>query len=574
MFKYQRMKSKIYYFMSIVLTLMFLNGCEDYLDPEVVTYETYEQVTESYNYTKQRLASVYSSVQPGFVRVGGAMMASASDEAEHTLETSPIQQFNVGSWNAYSNPDDVWAQYYRGIYKANQYLVSADSVNLDVFRLDPEQQEVYELYVKEIERWKSEARFLRAFFYFELVKRYGGVPIITEAGSIDQDFSLVKRNTLEECINFITEECDACVNLLPERAATFEDMGRATKGAALALKSRTLLYAASDLFNSRSWASGYANQELISLSGDRQAKWQDAANAAKSVIDLVRAGYSLAADYEVLFGPAGFNQSEVIFTDRDGNSNSFEIANFPIGYELGNSGTTPSQNLVDAYEDRTGLPITDPGSIYNPADPFANRDPRLKATIVTNTAMFYNRPVEPFTGGLDGPPIAHASRTGYYLNKYVNQGLDLEAGQTSVHSWIIFRLAEIYLNYAEALNEYDPGNTDIASYVNRIRSRAGMPSLPSGLSQDEMRERIRHERRIELAFEDHRLWDLRRWMKAEEVLSAPIKGVQITLNPADTTYTYQNVIVENRVFQPKMYLYPIPQSEIAIATGLIQNPQW
>src|SRR6056297_1362262 len=155
MFKYQRMKSKIYYFTSIVLTLIFLNGCEDYLDPEVVTYETYDQVTESYNYTKQRLSSVYSSIQPGFVRVGGAMMASASDEAEHTLETSAIQQFNVGSWNAYSNPDNVWAQYYRGIYKANQYMVSADSVNLDVFRLDPEQQEVYELYVEEIERWKS-----------------------------------------------------------------------------------------------------------------------------------------------------------------------------------------------------------------------------------------------------------------------------------------------------------------------------------------------------------------------------------------------------------------------------------
>jgi len=501
-------------------------------------------------------------------------MASASDEAEHTLETSAIQQFNVGSWNAYSNPDDVWAQYYRGIYKANQYMVSADSVNLDVFRLDPEQQEVYELYVKEIERWKSEARFLRALFYFELVKRYGGVPIITEAGSLDQDFSLVKRNTLEECIKFITDECDACAGLLPERAASFEDMGRATKGAALALKSRTLLYAASDLFNSSSWASDYANPELIVLSGDRQAKWQDAANAAKAVIDLARAGYSLANNYEDLFGPAGFNQSEVIFTDRDGNSNNFEIANFPIGYELGSSGTTPSQNLVDAYEDRTGLPIKDPGSIYNPADPYSNRDPRLKATIVTNTSMFYNRPVEPFTGGLDGPPIAQASRTGYYLNKYVNQGLDLEAGQTSVHSWIIFRLAEIYLNYAEALNEYDPGNSDIASYVNRVRSRAGMPGLSAGLSQDEMRERIRHERRIELAFEDHRLWDLRRWMEAEEVLSAPIEGVQITLNPADTTYTYQKVVVENRVFQPKMYLYPIPQSEIAIATGLIQNPIW
>lgn len=568
------MKSKIKYLLSIVLLLPLLPGCEDYLDPEVVTYETYEQVTSSYNYTRQRLASVYSNIQPGFTRVGGAMLASASDEAEHTLETSPVHQFNVGSWNAYSNPDDVWAQYYRGIYKANEYMVSADSVNLDVYRLDPEQQEVYENYVEEIERWKYEARFLRALFYFELVKRYGGVPIIKTAGSIDQDFSLVKRNTLQECIDFITSECDACADFLPPRAATFEDMGRATQGAALALKSRVLLYAASDLFNNTSWASGYSNPELISLSGDRQAKWQEAADAAKAVIDLTRAGYSLAGSYADLFGSSGYNQPEVIFSDREGNSNYFEIANFPIGYELGNSGTTPSQNLVNAYEDRTGLPITDPGSIYNPDDPYANRDPRLKATIVTNYSMFYNRRVEPYRGGLDGPPIAQATRTGYYLNKYVNQGLDLETGQTSVHSWIIFRLAEIYLNYAEALNEYDPGNSDIASYVNQIRSRAGMPGLPSGLSQDEMRERIRHERRIELAFEEHRVWDVRRWMIAEDVLSAPLEGVQITYNPADTTFTYQDVVIENRVFRPAMYLYPIPQSEIAIATGLVQNPLW
>lgn len=568
------MKSKIKYLLSIVLLILLLTGCEDYLNPEVITYETYEQVTSSYNYTRQRASSVYSAIQPGFVRTGGAMLASASDEAEHTLETSPIHQFNVGSWNAYSNPDNVWAQYYRGIYKANQFMVSADSVNLDVYKLDPEKQEVYKNYVTEINRWKYEVRFLRALFYFELVKRYGGVPVITRAGSIDQEFSLIKRNTLEECIDFLTIECDSCAMFLPARTATFEDMGRATKGAALALKSRVLLYAASDLFNTDSWTSGYANPELISLSGDRQTRWEEAANAAKAVIDLNKAGYSLIKNYEDLFGSNGFNQSEVIFCDREENSNYFEIANFPIGFELGNSGTTPSQNLVDAYEDRTGLPITDPSSIYDPEKPYANRDPRLNATIVTNYSMFYNRPVECFRGGLDGPPLAHASRTGYYLKKYVNQGLDLQIGQTSVHSWIIFRLAEVYLNYAEALNEYDPGNPDIASYINRIRDRAGMPDLPTGLSQDQMRERIRHERRIELAFEEHRIWDLRRWMTAEEVLSAPLEGVQITLNPTDTTFSYKKVIVENRVFKPAMYLYPIPQSEIAIATGMVQNPLW
>jgi len=569
------MKNQIIHLLGVVLLLSLFAGCEDYLDPEVITYESYEQVTSSYNYTRQRLASVYSELQPGFVRIDGAMLASASDEAEHTLETSAIHQFNVGSWNAYSNPDDVWAQYYRGIYKANQFLVSADSVNLDVYKYDSEQQEVYQNYLEEINRWRYEARFLRALFYFELIKRYGGVPVITTAGSIDQDFSLVTRNTLEECIRFVTDECDSCAKVLPARPAQFEELGRVTRGAALALKSRMLLYAASELFNNYSWASGYSNPELVSLSGDRQVRWQEAADAAKAVIDLSTAArYSLSDNYGDLYGSDNFRNSEVIFCDRAENSNNFEIASFPIGFKLGNSGTTPSQNLVDAYEDITGLPITDPESVYDPENPFSNRDPRLKATILTNNTVFYNRPVECFNGGLDGPPIARATRTGYYLNKYVNQGLDLETGQTSVHSWIILRLAEIYLNYAEALNEYNPGNPDIGAYVNEVRERAGMPDLPAGLSQGEMRDRIRHERRIELAFEEHRIWDLRRSMIATEVLSSPLEGMQITRNPADSTFSYQKVIVENRVFKPEMYLYPIPQSEIAIATGLIQNPLW
>lgn len=569
------MKSQIHISLGMVLLLSLLIGCEEYLDPQVITYESYDQVTTSYNYTKQRLASIYSDIQSGFVRIDGAMLASASDEAEHTLETSSIHQFNIGSWNAYYNPDDVWAHYYRGIYKANQFLVSADSVDLDQYRLDPEKQQVYQTYLEEINRWKYEARFLRAFFYFELIKRYGGVPIITSAGSFDQDFSLVNRNSLEECIRFVADECDSCANVLPDRPKQLDDLGRATKGAALALKSRTLLYAASDLFNKSSWASGYPNAELISLSGDRQVRWKEAADAAKALINISAAArYALSDNFEDLYGSENFREREVIFCDRAGNSNDFEIANFPIGYKLGNSGTTPSQNLVDAYEDITGLPITDPGSVYDPEDPYANRDPRLHATILTNNSMFYNRPVESFVGGLDGPPISHATRTGYYLNKYVNQGLDLETGQTSVHSWIIFRLAEIYLNYAEALNEYAPGNPDIAAYVNEVRARAGMPDLPAGLNQGEMRERIRHERRIELAFEEHRIWDLRRWMMAPEVLSAPLEGIQITRNPADSTFSYQKVIVENRVFRPEMYLYPIPQSEIAIATGLMQNPLW
>ncbi|MDX9880602.1 MAG: RagB/SusD family nutrient uptake outer membrane protein [Prolixibacteraceae bacterium] len=566
---------KKYYISAVIAVLtFFLTGCESYLDRDITTYLTFDQVTKSYDYTKNRVAAVYGNLPVGFTPIDGAMMASASDEAEHTLETSAIHQFNIGSWNAFSNPDWSWGSCYRGIRKANQFLVSADSVNLDIYKYDPTKEETYKFYKAEIKRWKYEVRFLRAFFHYELMKRYGGIPIQTSAGSIDDDLSATRRNSLAECIKFITDECDTVARVLPEKHLN-EDLGRITKGAALALKSRVLLYAASDLYNTPAWAGGYANPELISLTGDRQARWKAAADAAKEVIDLAGAGYALSPDYPGLFGPSGFLDPEVIFCVRGFASNYFELANVSVGFNNGQSGTTPSQNLVDAYEMNNGKAITDPDSGYDPQNPYANRDPRLQMTVVTNNSQFKGRAIQCWRGGLDGPPIARTSRTGYYLKKYVNENLNLVTGETSVHSWIVFRLAEIYLNYAEALNEYDPGNADIKKYVELVRQRPGvnMPALPDGMNQSQMRERIRNERKVELAFEDHRLWDARRWMQAPAILGAPLRGVKVTKN-AIGTFNYQVITVENRAFAPEMYFYPIPQSEIFIAGGLVQNPLW
>lgn len=572
------MKSKKYFIRctSTILILLLLVACEDYLNRELSTDLDYTQVTESYTYTGYRLSSIYSVLRSGFNVVDGAMMASASDEAEHTLETSNVQMFNIGSWNPYSNPDVAWVEYYIGIRRVNQFLVSVDNINLDLYKFDPSpaQQAVYTSRLAEIKRWKYEARFLRAFFYFELVKRYGGVPLLTSAGSIIDDYGSITRNTLTECLQFITDECDSTASILPVTYAA-ADLGRATKGAALALKSRALLYAASDLFNTPSLATGYAHPELISLTGDRQVRWQAAADAAKSVIDLAGTGYQLSTSYSGLFGTATFSNAEVIFCRRNDATNSFEIANYPIGFYLGQSGTTPSQNLVDAYEMTNGKLITEQDSEYDPQDPYINRDPRLAMTILTNNSMFKGRRIESWQGGLDGKPIANATKTGYYLKKYLNADINLITNTTSVHSWIFFRLAEIYLNYAEALNECQPGHEDIELYVNKVRQRSGvsMPALTTGLTQSEMRDKIRHERRIEFAFEDHRLWDLRRWMLASTHLATPLKGMHITKN-TDGTFNYEVIDVENRVFQSKMYLYPIPQNEILIAGGLIQNPSW
>lgn len=570
------MKRKLYILGILTLPLLFLVSCENYLNRELSTDLTYQEVTKQYAYSRSRVASIYTDLQLGFLKCDGAMMASASDEAEHTLETSDVQKFNYGSWNATSNPDNVWSAFYKGIRKANQFLISADSINLDLYKYDPlpAQQTVYLSRLAEIKNWKYEVRFLRAFFYFELVKRYGGVPLLTSALNMDANIAEIKRNSLSECIQFIVNECDSAASVLPVTYSA-TDLGRATKGAALALKSRVLLYAASDLFNTPTWAGSYSNPELISLTGDRQQKWQAAAAAAKAVIDLAGTGYSLPA-YGTVFGTTTFSNAEVIFCRRAGATNTFEVANYSVGYDLGQSGTTPSQNLVDAYEMKTtGKGILEAGSGYNPLDPYANRDPRLGMSVIVNNTTWKSRPIEIWDGGRDGKGITNATRTGYYLKKYVNEGLNLITNTTSVHSWVFIRLAEIYLNYAEALNEAAPGNADIKTYVDKVRQRTGvaMPVLPAGLTQTQMREKIRNECRVEFAFEDHRLWDVRRWMIAESVLSAPLKGMQITKN-TDGTFNYTVVNVENRVFEPKMYFYPIPQNEIFTATGLVQNPLW
>ncbi len=561
------MKRVINIFNIIPLLLLFMS-CENILEREVVLSLTEEQVKRTYDDTQKRANAVYTYLPDGFFYIDDAMMASASDEAEHTIESSAVHKFNVGAWNQLDNPDNAWERNFKGIRDANLFLVNSDSVKMEYLRLDPNpaQQIVYQTRLANIKNWKYEVRFLRAFFYFELVKRYGGVPIIEKPIDLDENYKNINRNSLADCINFIVNECDSTANMLPVNYSD-SDLGRVTKGAALALKSRVLLYAASDLFN----ASGNENSELVSLSGDRSAKWQAAADAAKALIDMDGSGYTLAGNYTNLFRT--YNSSEIILARRSGSSNRFEKAHYPVGYDLGNSGTTPSQNLVDDYEMTDGSKF-DWNNPDHAANPYSNRDPRLKYTILTNNTQFKGRPVECWVGGLDGPGKPRATKTGYYLNKYVDPNLDLLQNKTSVHTWILIRLAEIYLNYAEALNEYQPGHPDIKKYVDMVRQRNGvnMPPIPDGLSQSEMSDRIRNERRIELAFEGHRFWDVRRWMIGTTTLNKPLKGVKIQKN-ADDSFSYEVITVENREFTERMYLYPIPQNDLNIA-GWEQNPLW
>jgi hypothetical protein len=628
-------KKTIYWAVSVWLALALQwSSCNDLLDPEVIQGGLVLENDVIYNYdnTEKTANAIYSFLPDGLYYISDALLACASDEADFSLETHPIQKFNTGAWNAVANPDNAWAKNYQGIYAVNLFLVNVDSIDMDYLKYDPARQEEYRTKLSNIDRWKYEVRFLRAFFYFELIKRYGGVPIITAPLHLESDYTAFQRDSLSKCVAFIVEECDSVANQLPVEYVEGSDLGRVTRGAALALKSRLLLYAASDLWNDPSWAGGYEHPEYISLTDNksRESRWLEAAEAADAVIRLPGAGYALNPSsnggYSGLFArntlgdSAFYKNAEVIFARRYGNSNWFETVNYPVGFALANGGVTPTGNMVDAYEKIVGGRGVqfDWSNSDHASKPYADRDPRMEASILINNATFNEREIEAWPGGIDGKGITRATKTGYYLKKYVAPNLNLTEGNQDAHRWIFFRLGEIYLNYAEAINEAlgPNGKTANASLTARtaitnLRRRAPMPAVLASITQDGLRDLIRNERRVELAFEDHRLWDVRRWMTAPEALNVPVSGVNISVvsetpimeaqldennqvvfdAKGDTVWVQsinqkygiprflrefsytENPLVENRKFDTKMYFYPIPLKDLKIA-GWAQNPLW
>lgn len=239
-------------FISVAIgTALTLCSCNNFLDREEDSFIDKTATFDSYNRTQRYLTYAYSLLPNGLNRFSsGAMQAAATDDAEFAIETANIQQFNNGSWNALSNPDDNWARFFSGISKCCTLLENTDHINLDITRLDPDKQVEYANNLKDIRMWRAEARFLRAYFHFELLKRYGPIPIITSTLSINENYENTPRPTMKEVVDFIAKECDMAADTLeltPWRNVN-DAFGRATKGAALALKSRLLLYAASPLY--------------------------------------------------------------------------------------------------------------------------------------------------------------------------------------------------------------------------------------------------------------------------------------------------------------------------------------
>jgi len=461
--------------------------------------------------------------------------------------------------------------------------------------------------VDNIEKLRAEVRFLRAFFYMELVKRYGGVSLVTKVLTQEEAFGLT-RDSFDACIEFIVSECDSVYPHLTNHYFNYgrsgtspvgrgdggsdnSRLGRIEKPAAKALKLRALLYAASPLHN--------PSNDL--------ARWARAAEAGQEIFDDPQCAHIrfLNGSYRDLFHSQFTNltltprrdaMSGIIMTRPfQRNGDSFERANYPVGMINGGGGvTSPSQNLVDAYEMRaTGLPITDPQSGYNSDHPFEGRDPRLLLTVVVNgSQMGLNtdnspRVVQSFQGGSDGIGARFgATTTGYYLRKMVIENFNLAVGGSRSKSWVFMRYAEVLLNFAEAMNEaFGPDakpaivggsfSKSAREAVNEVRGRSSvnMPSIPLGLSQEQMRERIRNERRVELAFEEHRFFDVRRWKIAENTENQDIMGVRVI--EQNGNLHYERFVVEERTFNPEMYLYPIPYQEISKSNGQItQNPGW
>lgn len=487
----------------------------------------------------------YTFLPVGYTKFDGALLAAGCDEAVNSDLNASINVFNNGTWGPLRTLDDAYKRNYDGIRQANVFLENAHRANIEP--------------ASDIPRIRGEALFLRAFYHFELMKRYGGIVIATRVFNTDDDLDL-PRNSFEETVTQIVADCEAAAALLPLSPTHYGagDRGRATAAAAMALKARTLLYAASPLYNRQNDA----------------AHWHRAAAAARELIDLDVHG--LHNSYATLFNftAAAYN-TEIIFATAPTARNDIEMNNAPISYNGALGRTNPTQELVDTYEMTSGLLPDQPGSGFNPEAPYANRDPRFIASIFFNGTTFKQQPVLTHIGGKDGPGQSiNATKTGYYMRKFTTQDATWNQASNALirRPWVLLRFAEVLLNYAEAQNEAEGPDPSVYDAINRVRARAGvnMPPLPAGLSQEGMRERIRRERRIELSFEEHRFFDVRRWMEGPETLGGPVSGMRIT--PRDGGFDYERFVVETRVFDERMYLFPIPQSEINNTTNLEQNP--
>lgn len=562
------MKLNKFYLWALTATLG-LNSCADldYNETTVIGEEwVYENPKDG---VKRMVSDVYAQMFNEFdMNYGGAIKASATDEADFSNSLSDIHKFYNGGWSAANPFPDTWQRSYRAIAEVHTYLEKISKINLEDYKYDGDYQNL----VLQFGYYPYELRFLRAYYYFELAKTYGDVPLVLKTLS-NAEANNVTRTPVQEVFKFIVDECDEIAEYLPisYRNEPGSEIGRATRLACMALKARTLLYAASPLFNT----------------DNNQERWHEAAKACKELIDRATEWGINLSTYSTLWGHDANMNTELILGVKREESNTFEMANYPVGIENGNSGNCPTQSLVDAYEYKDNgetFAKRHPGTInVTDESPYDGLDPRLALTIVKNGDTWPSNGVqaitiESYNGGFNGAPKYNATTTGYYLRKYVDGNCVTTYNNASMrrHTWIVFRLAEVYLNYAEAMfNYYQDAETqgDLGmsanEAINVLRNRPDI-QMPNFSGSDGFIERYRRERMVELAFEDHRFWDVRRWKIGASVF-ASVQGADLNLENGDIILSRKTI---ERSWDDKYNLFPIPQSEIQKNPKLTQNPGW
>ena len=536
----------LYKLIVMVCLLPWIGSCSKVLDKKPLSSYSDAIVWEDETLITSFVTNVYRSMPHGGFGGLPSYLGVFTDEQE-VIGDGFDATFNAGNVtpsNIAGTALDYWSPYFSVIGKCNLFLnrITTSEVTDSIKT-----------------RLTGEIKVLRAFAYFNLISFYGGVPIVDKPMTLVDDL-YIPRNTYDECLNFLLKDLDEAAGVLP-LTYNATNRGRITKGVAMTIKSRALLYAASPLNNP---------------SNDR-AKWQKASDAAKTVIDLGL--YQLHNNYKNLFLQSAIYNNEIIWQRPFNNLVDFELAVEVALYPPGSNGraqTSPLHNVVADYETVNGLlPKDDPA--YNPQNPYVNRDPRFYASILYEGATFKGRPIEVFVpGGLDSdvpPSGTTVPRPGYYLRKFMDESItdpiNTRIGNTP---WTFFRYAEILLNYAEA--QFFLGNEPVArTYINMVRSRPGVAMPAVTQSGPALLARIQNERRIELAFEGHRFFDVRRWKIAPTVLNINAKKMLVQRNATTMVKTYTVVdFLPARAFSDKNYLLPIPQSEIERNKNMVQNP--
>ncbi len=577
-----------------LLNVLLLSACNtDFLDTRPL-----DEISSSDVFADPDLAGAYiNGIYLNFHKNLQKMMKAVYCDEAHRRDNSDALSFNRCLWTADRIPSwghENWASLYQNIRRCNVFLEQIENAPFDKSQMT------------------GEVKFLRAWLYHRLAGMYGGVPIITKAYTLSDEMS-VARNTYAEVVKFVSDECDEAAGLLPENR-TGIDIGRATRGAALALKARMLLHAASDLHNVSVFP-GYANPELLGYTGGSRAdRWKAARDAAKAVIDLnlyrlykaePAQGDNIMQNYIDIF--IRKQTEEDIWVrfetpNTTGGDQNLAMLNGPNGYDAeGNN--APSANLVDAYEMSDGTKF----SWSNPAHaalPYRNREPRFYANTLYEGARWQKRPA--FSAGMDPAGIVqvgyfetwnaatnsivvqpgidsrnspfnpwNSGQTLYLSRKMVDESVlpTYDQGKWQGVGWRYFRYAEVLLNYAEACIELGE-DAEARKYINMVRTRAGLPGVTE--SGAALRGRYRNERRIELAYEDHRFFDVRRWVIGPDAYGLLYKAnVTYKLLPDKTTAAVPTIfheVLEERAWLDKAYFFPILRDEINKNSKLLQNP--